>query len=81
MIEYKEKHPELKFDDEVDYKLHYIRNDYKNTKLVTNKKNNTNSKENTINNTIKPYCIYFPQFHEMEENNFSFYEKKRLCFN
>ena len=42
--------------------------------FITNKpkilpNNNINFKYN-----IKPYCIYFPQFHEIEENNFTFYK-------
>ncbi|ARF09909.1 glycosyltransferase [Indivirus ILV1] len=28
-----------------------------------------------IHKKIKPFCIYFPQYHEVEENNFKFYEK------
>jgi len=40
-----------------------------NNNIITNPTNYINFKNN-----IKPYCIYFPQFHTFEENNKAYYQ-------
>jgi hypothetical protein len=47
-------------------------NNYKSQLLITYQ--NFNYKYSIIHNEIKPFAVYFPQFHRVEENNINFYE-------
>ena len=42
--------------------------------FITNKTKISPNNNNNFKYNIKPYFIYFPQFHEIEENNFTFYK-------
>jgi hypothetical protein len=41
--------------------------------FITKMKKNSNPYEGKFQHDIQPYAIYFPQFHEIKENNKSFY--------
>jgi hypothetical protein len=41
---------------------------------LSTKYNNNKDKYHQVFNTIQPYSIYFPQFHEMPENNLTYYK-------
>jgi hypothetical protein len=41
---------------------------------LLNKYNRNKEKYEIIHQKIMPYAIYFPQFHEIEENNVNFYK-------
>lgn len=51
----------------------YNENTFYNDLLLKNN-NATENNNKIIHNKIKPFAIYFPQFHETEENNINFYK-------
>lgn len=53
----------------IDTKMYY--NDFWNNYFIDTQKNTIYTK---IKYSIEPYCIYFPQFHNIPENNINFYD-------
>ena len=72
-----------KFENMLDYIIEYNGkfNEYNNSNIIYNDLYNYIFKDNyqeniskLIHNKIKPFAVYFPQFHNIKENNLNYYD-------